>query len=65
VARGRKPRTNTTEGAAPKQASALEATPWASGDKLRGNMDAAEYKHVALGLIYLGPVRGAEDRNPG
>lgn len=26
---------------------------WASADKLRGNMDAAEYKHVALGLIFL------------
>jgi type I restriction enzyme M protein len=28
-------------------------TLWASADKLRGNMDAAEYKHVALGLIFL------------
>src|SRR5664279_5727627 len=26
---------------------------WAAADKLRGNMDAAEYKHVALGLIFL------------
>ena len=25
----------------------------AAADKLRGNMDAAEYKHVALGLIFL------------
>jgi type I restriction enzyme M protein len=32
---------------------ALEATLWAAADKLRGNMDAAEYKHVALGLIFL------------
>lgn len=31
----------------------LEATLWAAADKLRGNMDAAEYKHVALGLIFL------------
>ena len=29
------------------------ATLWAAADKLRGNMDAAEYKHVALGLIFL------------
>src|SRR4051795_2342274 len=36
---------------APK--SSIEATLWAAADKLRGNMDAAEYKHVALGLIFL------------
>ena len=26
---------------------------WAAADTLRGNVDAAEYKHVALGLIFL------------
>ena len=26
---------------------------WASADKLRANMDAAEYKHLVLGLIFL------------
>ena len=26
---------------------------WATADKLRNNMDAAEYKHVVLGLIFL------------
>ncbi len=26
---------------------------WEMADKLRGHMDAAEYKHVALGLIFL------------
>ena len=25
---------------------------WQSADKLRNNMDAAEYKHVVLGLIF-------------
>jgi hypothetical protein len=28
-----------------------EATFWATADKLRGNLDAAEYKHVVLGLM--------------
>ena len=28
-------------------------TLWASADKLRGHLDAAEYKHVVLGLIFL------------
>ncbi|MEJ1935606.1 type I restriction-modification system subunit M N-terminal domain-containing protein, partial [Nostoc sp. NIES-2111] len=31
----------------------LEATLWQAADKLRANMDAAEYKHVVLGLIFL------------
>lgn len=31
----------------------LERTLWAAADKLRSNMDAAEYKHVVLGLIFL------------
>jgi type I restriction enzyme M protein len=26
---------------------------WASADKLRANMDAAEYKHIVLGLIFI------------
>lgn len=31
----------------------LQKTLWATADKLRNNMDAAEYKHVVLGLIFL------------
>jgi type I restriction enzyme M protein len=31
----------------------LAAKLWAAADALRNNMDAAEYKHVALGLIFL------------
>lgn len=30
----------------------LEKTLWATADKLRANMDAAEYKHLVLGLIF-------------
>lgn len=31
----------------------LKKTLWATADKLRANMDAAEYKHIVLGLIFL------------
>jgi len=31
----------------------FEATRRSAADKLRGHMDAAEYKHVVLGLIFL------------
>jgi type I restriction enzyme M protein len=33
--------------------SDLRAKLWAAADALRANMDAAEYKHVVLGLIFL------------
>jgi type I restriction enzyme M protein len=36
-----------------KPGPSIAATLFAAADKLRGNMDAAEYKHVALGLIFL------------
>jgi type I restriction enzyme M protein len=35
-----------------------EARLWQMADALRGSMDAAEYKHVVLGLIFLNPSRG-------
>ena len=31
----------------------IKKTLWASADKLRANMDAAEYKHLVLGLIFV------------
>jgi type I restriction-modification system DNA methylase subunit len=31
----------------------FEAQLWAAADKMRGHMDALEYKHVALGRIFL------------
>ncbi|MEZ4722325.1 MAG: class I SAM-dependent DNA methyltransferase [Flavobacteriales bacterium] len=31
----------------------LEKTLWSAADKLRSNMDAAVYKHIVLGLIFL------------
>jgi type I restriction enzyme M protein len=31
----------------------FEAQLWAAADTMRGHMDASEYKHVCLGLIFL------------
>lgn len=39
----------------------FEATLWQGADKLRNNMDAAEYKHVMLGLIFLKYISDAFD----
>jgi len=35
------------------QIKTIETTLWNAADKLRKNIDAAEYKHVVLGLIFL------------
>ena len=35
------------------KAEPLEKQLWKAADKLRKNIDAAEYKHVVLGLIFL------------
>ena len=41
-----------------------EAELWAMADALRGSMDAAEYKHVVLGLIFLKYISDAfEERH--
>src|SRR5437667_7180218 len=46
--------------AAPK----FETVMWQAADKLRGNLDAAEYKHVVLGIIFLKYVSDAfEERH--
>jgi type I restriction enzyme M protein len=37
----------------------FETTLWATADKLRGTVDAAEYKHVVLGLLFLKYVSDA------
>jgi hypothetical protein len=56
MAKPRKPRAEIP--AAPDRAQhtatiGFEAKLWLAADKLRNNMDAAEYKHVVLGLIFL------------
>jgi type I restriction enzyme M protein len=37
----------------------VKRTLWAAADKLRSNMDAAEYKHIVLGMIFLKYVSDA------
>ena len=37
----------------------LDAQLWKAADKLRSNLDAANYKHVVLGLIFLKYVSDA------
>lgn len=39
----------------------LEKMLWSAADKLRKNMDAAEYKHIVLGLIFLKYISDAFD----
>lgn len=42
----------------------IEQKLWQAADKLRNNMDAAEYKHVVLGLIFLKYISDAfEDKH--
>jgi len=43
----------------PRVAKSLEATLWEAADKLRGNLEAAVYKHVVLGLVFLKYVSDA------
>ena len=71
MARGRpkKPK-KTKSGVAPHEADTqgatigYEAQLWQMADTLRGSMDAAEYKHVVLGLIFLKYISDAfEERH--
>ena len=47
---GRKPKAQVADNSA---TTGYEAALWRMADALRGSMDAAEYKHVVLGLIFL------------
>ena len=46
-------KTNQASGNGTVSTGRLEPELWKTADALRGNMDAAEYKHVVLGLIFL------------
>src|SRR5439155_24591691 len=48
-----KPRQSKDAGATNGATLGFEQKMWAAADKLRGHMDAAEYKHVVLGLVFL------------
>jgi len=51
VARSKRNASNNNNGSSANLG--FEAKLWAAADALRNNMDAAEYKHVVLGLIFL------------
>ena len=40
-------------------AEPIEKQLWKAADKLRKNIDAAEYKHIVLGLIFLKYISAA------
>ena len=42
-----------------EKAEPIEKQLWKAADKLRKNIDAAEYKHIVLGLIFLKYISGA------
>lgn len=57
-------RTNTTKSSNGANLG-FEQKLWAAADKLRGHMDAAEYKHVVLGLIFLKYISDAFEERHG
>ena len=61
VARGK---LGNTKGADNGASTGYESELWRMADALRGSMDAAEYKHVVLGLIFLKYISDAfEERH--
>lgn len=52
-------RTTKEEPLAPSSAKELKDTLWKAADKLRGSMDASQYKDVVLGLVFLKYVSDA------
>lgn len=57
-------KSKSSNGAKDSSASlGFEAKLWLAADKLRNNMDAAEYKHVVLGLIFLKYISDAFEQH--
>lgn len=55
------PRTKKATPSAPSTMKELTDTLWKAADKLRGSMDASQYKDVVLGLVFLKYVSDAFD----
>jgi len=55
------PRTPIAAAQAPSTMKELKDTLWKAADKLRGSMDASQYKDVILGLVFLKYVSDAFD----
>jgi len=55
------PRTKAAAPLAPTSMKELKDTLWKAADKLRGSMDASQYKDVILGLVFLKYVSDAFD----
>lgn len=53
------PRTKTKPDTAPSTMKELKDTLWKAADKLRGSMDASQYKDIILGLVFLKYVSDA------
>ncbi len=58
MAKAKRAKEGTTTGAV----LGFEEKLWLAADKLRGSMDAAEYKHVVLGLVFLKYISDAFDQ---
>ena len=60
------PRTRSAKPPKEKNGATIgyEAELWRMADALRGSMDAAEYKHVVLGLIFLKYISDAFEEQP-
>ena len=52
-AANRADKNKSSKGSSSAATVGYEAQLWQMADALRGSMDAAEYKHVVLGLIFL------------
>lgn len=63
--KGTMPRTPKAAPQAPSTMKELKDTLWKAADKLRGSMDASQYKDVILGLVFLKYVSDAFDERRG
>ncbi|MGG5171407.1 type I restriction-modification system subunit M [Pseudarthrobacter sp. J1738] len=59
------PKSKAAANAAPSTMKELKDTLWKAADKLRGSMDASQYKDVILGLVFLKYVSDAFDERRG